>query len=570
MLRVSGDNGDKDKIILDTYTPADGIYIIVKKDGSIICESIKQDKKTGLLEHIPSCFEQICFYDYHSRLVSMDKPIDPKKVIHSNGYLSFWIKQESIKNGKLNIEAIDRYFDILSDPRKKYTKPKDREMYDYIAEKCGAVNQEKLKKNQQWIKKHIFSLEELNVTLDGKNYLKIFFEDTDELYISEEQRYLVTKIFNKNDYNLQTEEEILGLPNDNLGLNSKKPYAENKSRKVLVPHLVTSGEAVLQRKFFDFLMNKATVRQNNIFFDMEDGRILCMKQGEMVNKDFCGLFLQVKKGKEVEILHQDVIVDYRCHIKKFTYQNVLRCIDKEEIYKQYGTKEQMQALINDVLFSKWLVPNYFKPAEDLQVDGAIKRNMIYAREPIFAWLYKGCEQNIDKVLEKVALDITLDSIRKGHIPKARKQFNLMCSFREYFGGGEQMADVYAEIEEKLRKKINSKEVCCLESDDEYYYAVGQLVNYFISLNQSKVKTHSLANPFFCAKDDQVIKEKIRQFFVKYNYKLKHGGRKVNNLCAMISRYAPDSKVNQSALLSGYLSDQLIYEKTYKEEEKEYE
>ena len=43
-----------------------------------------------------------------------------------------------------------------------------------------------------------------------------------ELYIQEEQRYLMTKIFNKNDYNLEVDNLIFGLPNDNLGLNSKK------------------------------------------------------------------------------------------------------------------------------------------------------------------------------------------------------------------------------------------------------------------------------------------------------------------------------------------------------------
>ena len=99
-----------------------------------------------------------------------------------------------------------------------------------------------------------------------KNYLKIFFEDDRELYIQEEQRYLMTKIFNKNDYNLEVDNLILGLPNDNLGLNSKKPYMENKTRKITVPYLITPEEAVIQRKFFDYLMNQAKCRQNRCFF----------------------------------------------------------------------------------------------------------------------------------------------------------------------------------------------------------------------------------------------------------------------------------------------------------------
>lgn len=113
MERAAGDSGNLDRLILDSYVPAEGIYLIVKEDGSIgYPEEIKMDKKTRELEYIPSTYERICFYDYHSRLVSMDKPQDPKKVIHSNNYLSFWVKQESLQNGKLNEEAIDRYFDV--------------------------------------------------------------------------------------------------------------------------------------------------------------------------------------------------------------------------------------------------------------------------------------------------------------------------------------------------------------------------------------------------------------------------------------------------------------------------
>ena len=110
-------------------------------------------------------------------------------------------------------------------------------MYDYIAEQIGDIDQERLEKNRTWIKENVFRLEELNILLSGKNYLKIFFEGDEELYIKEEQRYVMTKIFNKNDYNLELEEKILGLPNDNLGLNSKKPYMENKTRRVPVSYL---------------------------------------------------------------------------------------------------------------------------------------------------------------------------------------------------------------------------------------------------------------------------------------------------------------------------------------------
>lgn len=42
--------GNADALILDNYIPADGDYIVVKKDGSVVRCSIKMDKK-AVLQH---------------------------------------------------------------------------------------------------------------------------------------------------------------------------------------------------------------------------------------------------------------------------------------------------------------------------------------------------------------------------------------------------------------------------------------------------------------------------------------------------------------------------------------
>lgn len=49
-------------------------------------------------------------------------------------------------------------------------------MYDYIAEKVGDVNQEKLEYSRNWIKQNIFKLKDMGIELTGKNYLKIFLK----------------------------------------------------------------------------------------------------------------------------------------------------------------------------------------------------------------------------------------------------------------------------------------------------------------------------------------------------------------------------------------------------------
>lgn len=568
MKRTEEEYGDSDRLILDEYIPADGDYLLVKKNGTVKQCFVHLDKKTRNVEvkcDDSSLYEEIKFYDYHSRLVSMDKPQDPKKIVHSNNYDSFWIKQENLENGKCDITAVNRYFDVLKSPEEKYKKPQDKKMYEYIVEQIGEVDKERLEQNRSWVVENIFELEKIGIQLSGKNYLKIFFEADAEEYRKEEQRYLMTKIFNKNDYNLILNGTILGLPNDNLGLNSKKPFLENKTRKITVPYLVTPEEAVTQRKFLDYLMNQANLGKTDIFFDSNQKLIISKKSGELVEGEFSGFFLKIQKGKEVEIHHQDTIVDYCYHLrKKFKYKNVLELDDKQGIYKEYGNKKEIQSVINEVIFSKWLISNYFQKEDEIAVDGEIKRNLVASRDTIFAWIYKNNDVNIDRVLHQVSLNMVKNSIRSSYIGKAGQQFNLMCSFKEYFGGCD-MADRYEKVRESLSTKINCEMNDVIDSDVEYFYAVGQLVNYFISLSKSKEKMYSLANPFFNAANNQVIQQRLKQFFMKYNYQIK--SRKFGRLYAMVLGYIVEEKIQQEDIIAGYLSNSLIYESKKNMEEK---
>lgn len=580
--------GNREKFILDSYIPADGDYIVVQKDGTLKSRSFKLDKKTRTLNGMISgsqLDDDIKFYDYHSRLVSKDKPQDPKKAIHSNNYLSFWIKWNKLDNMELVMQAIDRYYDVLKNPKAKYKNIYDAKMYDYIAEKVGDVDQEKLEYSRNWIKQNIFKLKDMGIELTGKNYLKIFFEDDKELYVREEQRYLITKLFNKNDYSTEIDGQILGPPNDNLTLNPKKPYMEHKTRKIMVPYLLTTQNALVQRMFFDYLMNEANKGNTNLFFDnsvldskYNKSGITALKKGEFIEGDFSGFFLQTivvctQKGDIlIEIEHQDTIVDYKYNLyKPFVYSNVLEDDVTDEQYRKYGNKKELLAVINEVLFSKWLSGNFFSDEEQIKkinIDSILKKNIFLSRDAIFAWLYKGQSKGIESILHLVSISIIKSSITNGYIGKAVKQFNLMKSLDVYFGGNDmkEEKDRYINIRSNLRSKINQDGDSQIESESEYYYAVGQLVRYYISLNKSKDKNHSLANPFIYVANEGVLKKRLEQLFKKYNYAIKINYNRYNKLYAMIIAYMTEGKVNSEDIIAGYLSDNLIYDSKKSEEE----
>lgn len=123
-----------------------------------------------------------------------------------------------------------------------------------------------------------------------------------------------------------------------------------------------------------------------------------------------------------------------------------------------------------------------------------------------------------------------------------------------------MADILGGIVAVLRKKINSDTTDKIDTDLEYYFAVGQLASYLLSLNKSNKKMHSLINPVLNCKTDEKLMAEIRKLFRKYNYAINKGSKRFNNLNTMILGYVPEnSKIQEDILVAGYLYSSLIYE-----------
>ena len=66
-----------ESLILDTYVPAEGAYVLVDRDGAI-----KEIKELPKQKEPPEDFESFIEKDYLSKLISTDKPMDKNKKIH--------------------------------------------------------------------------------------------------------------------------------------------------------------------------------------------------------------------------------------------------------------------------------------------------------------------------------------------------------------------------------------------------------------------------------------------------------------------------------------------------------
>lgn len=565
----------RDDLILNEYMPADGTYIIVDKLGKMKSPvEIRMNKKERTIDRSSSQLPDICFYDYYSQLVSMNKPQDPGKIVQSNNYLSFFVKKENVTGGKLTEEVIERYYSVLSNPKEKYKKSKEASrLYEALEEKIGKVDLERLERNKTWIKEHIFALEEV-VDFSKKEYLKIFFEEDAITYIRESERYFLPNIYNSNDYNVEVEGEVLGLPDNNLGMNAKKPYLSIKTRKCAAPYLLGETEVMLQKKFFDYLMNFAAAGKYNIYVDLERREFHAYKNREFPIDPISGFFLRVQKGKELEIRGQDVVPYYNNVLRQdFLFENIMGIEHKQHVvynyqYHLYKKRSEIEQLIDEIFFSKYLANNYFSEVDSINInDGNLKQNIIMAREVLFDWLYKENESGVLAVIDKVSLNLIKGSIQKGYGERAIRQISLRWSLIQYLQeGAEDMGSILKSLKERMKEKVNAEETMEIEEDQEYYFAIGQMVAYLISLSKTMKKTQSLVNPFLNAKSNEVIREKLKRYYMKYNYAIWENSKKQKNMMAMIEGYVPQGKVDQDMIIMGYTCSNFIYEKEEKDHE----
>ncbi|MBN7771878.1 type I-B CRISPR-associated protein Cas8b/Csh1 [Clostridium aminobutyricum] len=552
---------NKDHFVIKDHIPVDGDYFVIREteQGFEVADRVKirYDKKTKNIEKTNKYFDFLQHADYMSRYLSSNKSIRNKN-IYSNNYLTLFIKKETFFNGKITEEILADYYEVFKEPyKKKYKKPQLRKIYKLMEEKYGKADIDRINRIEAWVKEHLSHLDVEN----DKTHVKLFFLYDIKEYQAESEKYIQTNIYLKDKYNRLVNGKLFGVPNDNLALNDSKPYTEQKSRKNTSPILLSQEDVLLQKKFFDYLNNMATKGLVNLYFG-EEG-ILALDNQEIPKGTFSGYFLRLQKGMEPEIHDFDVITSFSNEIRPVLIKNVLKIKQSNLAYRTVSTLTELEKVIDDIFFKKSLIFNYFREPQKITIyDEGVKKNLLLARTSLFNWFHKGMDDTVWDVLKTCSLDLIKGSIYRGEIWKgggrACEQFNLYISLRNYFERRERMDNSILDVE-KLREKINQKETGRIESDEEYYFAVGQLANYFLTLSRAKVRNHFLSKSILTAKTDEKIKNELKKLYHKYNYDIKFS-RRFNNLYAMVCLYSnTKSQVNEDALLAGYLHSSLIYE-----------
>lgn len=563
-----------EKIVLDNYIPKNGLYIKIKKDGT--WESLLIEKGKIPQTELYKWFKVV---DYYSNLLDMNKPVDTKKKVHSNNYLSFFMKCEILPEvGKSKekaltqeelTQAIDNYYQALLQEKED---KKVQEIKDIIG--FPKLEIETIKSCKEKIEKTIIEviqyIKEQGVS--SKDYVKLFLEEDIEIYRRESNRYTLPRIFNKNDFNLKIGEEIWGLSNDNVSLNAKKPYLECKTTKFRVPYRLSITQALDSKRFFDWLdslqnenektLNKMYIPVHFKFENTKLGR-------ERLQEDTCFYLYKTMQNGKSQI--EDFAIVNQKKFKTIPIQNYLQIENYEQ--PTITSKEQLEKLIDEHFYRNNLIKSYY-------YDISANNGVFSAREVSLLMMSKQAMQDyfhkeinvgflscFDKITTELLTEKWIGK-KSIYVRGIAEALNLKLNLLKHYqiGGKEEMGQNLKEMYENIAQKASSKEIEEIKNNEEFYFAAGQLAYYLISQSESAKKTLELATPFMQAGNAKRLKYILTEWGNKYHYKIQANFIKYKNLMAMVQSYPEESKLSnyREYLMAGICAKNMLFEK--KEEE----
>lgn len=565
-----------DEIVIDNYILKDGIYFKIDFEGNILDELIvnKDTNKNS------DQYQWFKVRDYYSKLISMNKPVEKGKKIHSNNIYTIFIKSEILPeigkdNKAISISdlqnAFNNYFEKLeSEPDKDSKNILDsctlREFNPELSKKCRVALEAGLKS----------AISRIREMESVAGYVKIFIKsDEDNVtdvqnYRIEGERYVMPKIFNDNSYNVCLGEELLGLSNDNMQLNSKKTFLKLHGTRFKAPYRVNLNHALINKKVFEWM--ESSVNENgklNLRFSIPyDYDFRTSPNGENIER---GFFIETipDNGKRTVVDCNSVPYDISLLKRPFRYINYLRA--KGDGYGIINKRCVLESLIDKTYFKNQIRIAYYDSSYKPKGCSSVVLNAIKVMSiPMKNYFRLGMESDLSRIFNKVIMMIIKDSIRSGDliINNAKQWMNLRLSLLDYFKqkGEVTVGDIVVDVAKNVADIILGDGEACVQNDREFYYCVGQLTRYIFDRSEAANKTMDMYTPILDAKYADRIKTILKDACVRYSHNININSVRYKRLLRVVMGYETDSKPDCDMILCGICDDNIIY--TKKEEEKQ--
>jgi CRISPR-associated protein Csh1 len=540
-----------DGLILGSYTLKDGLYVKINKDNTLEffeSKTVKREKIFTNLDGIQNS-EALDWFkqnDYYSSYINSNKSLFDKK-IHNINYLSYFFKLENSYYVK---EKIDEHFNVLLDFG-KFKDKKDKEVLESYQDRLKSEDRKKdILAKCEILKNHFDKIIEVANSKEIKNYIKIFFKEDLKTYKEESEIYLSLKIFNDSSYNQKIEESIFGLSNSNMGLNSKKPFLENKTRKFSAPFLLKNEDALILKKFFDWL------------------KIQPYNQDRTLDEEH--FFLQKHSSNdEAEITDFDYIPTKKDDVNKYFLpiyvKNYLELENKDKkLISDYEIKElwQLEDKVDELFYNGQLKYNYYKDSKDIKVSDFLSKELqsilFITKFTMINYFKKYDDRGFLNIIEKYGTQLIINHYMNERVFKAKETMNLKLALQK----GEDM-DIKQELQ-NLKNILEVEEYKQL-SKDEYLFLAGQWAAYLLSLSKAdnKNKTLALAEQYFKAKYISKIQSILNNDLEKFKHEIRFSNSWALKAVSLLKAFEDDSKLTnkeKDRFLVGFMTKNTFYEK----------
>ena len=227
-------------------------------------------------------------------------------------------------------------------------------------------------------------------------------------------------------------------------------------------------------------------------------------------------------------------------------------------------------IIDRIFFANKLSRNLYSDADNIQIiDGNLKRCLLTYRDKLKLFKNTGDILVLKAIIDKMSWDIITNTISQNSQLMVQHQLNLRWSLLDYFNDERKKGEKIMNVKNQLRVHINLPREYDwdFDGDEEFNFAVGQLIQYFLFLNKSSKKTYAYVNPYLNCKDVEKLKQKLIQMYKKYSYAIDYyPGSRSGKLIEHIMQYDTHN-ILPEYILSGFSAQLLILEKN-KEENKD--
>ena len=407
---------------------------------------------------------------------------------------------------------------------------------------------------------------EMYQNIKDKESVNIYLETPSvEDYREVHQNYLSEKVFNKDKFNIEFDNQTFGVSDSLSGFNDKKMFLQHWSAPMEYNYRITGEEARRVWQFFQMQKNRQLPNPMPIFVDheertseavatyQEDGRrgyaeiikaVINKSQHGNIGNYYLIFFQGGLKGSR--IIDLDFVSAFRYKMEDFKVKEVIpmdgRLTSEMNVENVFDFERKvLKVIFNNQMVQKrkdgsWGL-NYFSELEYKPKYGMTANTldkMLKYRKAFYDFIYKSKREAIQQkhfndILESGILeDIRMDEYKNGYNSnrdKILKKLNIWFSLYEYFDYTQfsnplndlPMASKIENYYEFMEDLASGTKHIENGNDELFAFASGQVIAYMFNKTRGSDRSYSRLEPFLQKTDCTLFQKSIAQFFDRYKH-----------------------------------------------------